>query len=601
MPVPASAPRKLPWLLVVLSLCVMGLSLLLMGAPGAAYAGPLQQGNVASFTPYPTDLAGGFITLIETVQSDVGVSMVMEIGPNGNPIILYSVEGNNAVLVTCADPQCMARSTRQLPINYVSDMVLQFMPSQGGVVPVILYRQAPARDRLRLVRCTDIICTSLTQIIDIPVAPGFVDLVSSPLARTTEVPWLAYFQPGGTANSQLLLTACEDIYCSTTTVDYFPGTLGTSVTLGLADGAIPVMVYNTVSGLAFARCESATSCLSPTINQLVSYGAIGDVQGNRVAMAFNPQGNPVILYELRDLSQLLVAVCGDPFCTTVERRLIEDPPAGGFYGSGKAITFGNNGDMYLAYDRLENQIFDNGYNTYFYLFLRRCSTQRCDVRNLVRLDEAYPYMGRLTVWGERVYILYQDHVAGSNPANFTINLYMGEPPPVADPTAGPSPTVTASRTPNSYDLTTTINPTYFTPSITRTATPTGSIFPTQTATATGSATITATPNATIPPSATFTPSSPPNAAPQRNRFTTYPFTLTWMGTAGQNLYELQIALDASFQQVVYMNNTVLGRSAEVYLSNGFYYWRVRAVLDNGQFSPWSGVDTFAVMVPTATP
>jgi len=46
---------------------------------------------------------------------------------------------------------------------------------------------------------------------------------------------------------------------------------------------------------------------------------------------------------------------------------------------------------------------------------------------------------------------------------------------------------------------------------------------------------------------------------------------------------------------------VLGRSAEVYLSDGFYYWRVRAVLGNGQFSPWSGVDTFAVMIPTATP
>lgn len=74
-----------------------------------------------------------------------------------------------------------------------------------------------------------------------------------------------------------------------------------------------------------------------------------------------------------------------------------------------------------------------------------------------------------------------------------------------------------------------------------------------------------------------------------------------MGTAGQNVYELQIALDANFQQVVYMNNAVLGRSAEVYLSDGFYYWRVRAVLGNGQFSPWSGVDTFAVMIPTATP
>lgn len=119
MPVPASAPRKLPWLLVVLSLCVMGLSLLLMGAPGAAYAEPLQQGGDPTITQIPTDTAGGVFILFEDLESLSSLLRVsMEVDQAGNPVLLIPQQGFT-ILLRCGDPLCTSRTTQNLPVPYI--------------------------------------------------------------------------------------------------------------------------------------------------------------------------------------------------------------------------------------------------------------------------------------------------------------------------------------------------------------------------------------------------------------------------------------------------------------------------------------------------
>jgi hypothetical protein len=618
MPVPASAPRKLPWLLVVLSLCVMGLSLLLMGAPGAAYAEPLQQAGDPTITQIPTDTAGGVFTLIEDLgTTSVNMRLMMEVDRSGNPVMLFRYTDFSNLLY-CWDPLCTNYSRQNLPFNDVVDFALQ-PSSTGRDLPVLLYRTTDYRN-LVLVRCLDWGCMSQETLAIMPdayIGGQVIAPTQGPVGIILQSTVLPEFTP---LPPDLNLLDCQSLPCQSTTVDYL-GFPGQQLQLTLVDG-VPVMTYYTPNGLAVARCEAVTSCLNPTINRIIPPGPPPNyLLPQLVALAVNASGNPIITYYSSADRRLFLVTCTDPACAASTNRVYEAMPNSEYRAAQSAIN--NDGDLFTAYDRIDwiNSIWPNR-TAYRYLMLRRCNpdTLQCTLRNLTNLNptavtQVLGAVQKLVMRGQRAYIL----VINRELNGYQISLYVGDQPVIPDPTPGPSPTATPTSTLSLGEQTATAFQTRtpsstprdtFTPTNTRTPTVTGtlsatpprpSLTPSPTTTSTPSLTFTATPTPTQTLTPTFTPSSPPNAAPQRNRFTTSPFTLTWMGTAGQNLYELQIALDASFQQVVYMNNAVLGRSAEVYLSNGFYYWRVRAVLGNDQFSPWSGVDTFAVMVPTATP
>lgn len=68
-------------------------------------------------------------------------------------------------------------------------------------------------------------------------------------------------------------------------------------------------------------------------------------------------------------------------------------------------------------------------------------------------------------------------------------------------------------------------------------------------------------------------------------------------------YELQIARDGAFSQLVFADSAIPGVVVNLTtpaLPDGVYYWRVRAHFMNGDTTGWSAVDSFAVVVAVAT-
>lgn len=68
-------------------------------------------------------------------------------------------------------------------------------------------------------------------------------------------------------------------------------------------------------------------------------------------------------------------------------------------------------------------------------------------------------------------------------------------------------------------------------------------------------------------------------------------------------YELQIARDGAFSQLVFADSAIPGVVVNLTtptLPDGVYYWRVRARFMNGVTTGWSAVDSFAVVGATAT-
>jgi len=100
-------------------------------------------------------------------------------------------------------------------------------------------------------------------------------------------------------------------------------------------------------------------------------------------------------------------------------------------------------------------------------------------------------------------------------------------------------------------------------------------------------TLTATPSAVSSPTATA--SSLPDARPQLNVYSELTAQLRWSMLTGAEDYQIQIARDAGFTQIVH-DNVVRGTELNIVMADGLYYWRVRAVYLNDTFSAWSAVD-----------
>ncbi len=93
--------------------------------------------------------------------------------------------------------------------------------------------------------------------------------------------------------------------------------------------------------------------------------------------------------------------------------------------------------------------------------------------------------------------------------------------------------------------------------------------------------------------------SPPNAIPARNVYTTATPTLRWGAVTWAAGYEVQVASDARFTQMAF-TTTTSASTLEVTtgaLSEGAYYWRVRAQRSDGRWGVWSAADTFVIDLP----
>lgn len=94
--------------------------------------------------------------------------------------------------------------------------------------------------------------------------------------------------------------------------------------------------------------------------------------------------------------------------------------------------------------------------------------------------------------------------------------------------------------------------------------------------------------------------SPSNQAPGRNYFTIRSITLTWLAVPGAIGYEVQVATNLGFTNIIWSDNTLsattLNATTDV-LPNGIFYWRVHAKASATTFGAWSIVESFTVNAP----
>ncbi|MBZ0292534.1 MAG: terpene cyclase/mutase family protein [Anaerolineae bacterium] len=99
---------------------------------------------------------------------------------------------------------------------------------------------------------------------------------------------------------------------------------------------------------------------------------------------------------------------------------------------------------------------------------------------------------------------------------------------------------------------------------------------------------------------TETPPHSPDAAPDRNDFTTSTPTLTWSQINWATGYQMQVDNNANFSSPEYNNDTIpnsILKATTPSLPNGTYFWRVRAKRANGSWGGWSRVDSFVINSP----
>ncbi len=94
------------------------------------------------------------------------------------------------------------------------------------------------------------------------------------------------------------------------------------------------------------------------------------------------------------------------------------------------------------------------------------------------------------------------------------------------------------------------------------------------------------------------PVSPVSAGPRRNYYMTGAPTLTWNRVTWARSYDMVLARDVSFTDIVY---TYTGSDLETTVApaltaDGVYYWRVRGIRPTGP-GAWSAVEQFTLDLP----
>lgn len=91
----------------------------------------------------------------------------------------------------------------------------------------------------------------------------------------------------------------------------------------------------------------------------------------------------------------------------------------------------------------------------------------------------------------------------------------------------------------------------------------------------------------------LTPTDPPDAAPERNYYTTAIITLTWNAVTNAADYEIWVADNLNFTNAeIYYSDTLAFTTPA--LAEGTYYWRVRARRSNGLLGTWSVAESFRI-------
>ena len=187
-------------------------------------------------------------------------------------------------------------------------------------------------------------------------------------------PVISYYSPSGL---EATVAACSNPACTSatmTTVDNGNSSHAgqfTSVTIG-SNGNPIISNYQPSGGdLKVVACINPTCTVAPTVTPLDTAGFVG----LHTAITIGANGNPIISYWDNGQSDLKVAACSNPACTTATITPLD---TGGDVGLYTSIAIGANGNPIISY-------YDNGNAD---LKVAACNNPACTSATITSVDTA---------------------------------------------------------------------------------------------------------------------------------------------------------------------------------------------------------------------
>jgi hypothetical protein len=472
------------------------------------------------------------------------------------------------------------RPTSTVPANFI--VIDDANPAYPGSslalnplgIPVIAYmkRFTPG---LALARCN----TALT--CDAPVITTIDDNATSPvkLVLDGDIPIFTFVD----ADQDLKVARCQDAACTTSILKTIEsvGYMG-EFAIALDQNQLPVILYTqTVSYvcdpsicvdnlLKFARCNN-TTCDNPTITQIVTYPSL-----TGISLAIDDNNYAFITYS-QGWQYVRLAICNNTSCTNKLVKSLETTGSG-YYSS---IQMDSNGIPVIAYQMGGE------------LRLAYCNNKvTCDVPTISIIDNFQlegDFVSLALDSGNLPIMAYYDYYRSDlKLARCTDPTCMGVEIPILDSTgfvgSGTSLVMSSGKPFISYINQSTGKVMLYIENKPSTITPTATLTPSLTPTST---------------STPITPTSPPNSTPAPAFFATHHPTLTWNSVTWAWGYQIEIDDDPAFGSpfTAEIEVNTLTYTVESALTNGEYYWHVRAKKNATDGGVWSATETIVISAP----
>ncbi|HEX2908291.1 MAG TPA: hypothetical protein VHO69_15575 [Phototrophicaceae bacterium] len=329
-------------------------------------------------TPYPTLTPLPPLPTLEPpptiipIQSAIGnmAEVQMQLDPQGNPVMLYSAFGNQLYLVRCNSRSCNAPTITTIP-NALPTLDYSFVLDHYGFAVISFYDYT--KGQMKLLTCNNTIC-------DAP-AIRTVDSVGVGWANTvilddSGIPLISYEYSKNYDDEGIKLARCTNSTCDSATIWKIPDPDLFAIrymNIMLDTNGIPSIMYYDwgaiKGGIRLARCESATSCDTPSLQKIL---AAKEFFGSTL----DTNGMPVIGYGTTGYYDFLIKVAHCNNTTTCDVPSIAAVDAVPYVSSYAGMAWDTEDRIYLTYE-------EGGRND---LRLARCNNAQCNAPQIVLID-----------------------------------------------------------------------------------------------------------------------------------------------------------------------------------------------------------------------
>eukprot|EP01116_Phalansterium_solitarium_P011260 TRINITY_DN26891_c0_g1_i1.p1 TRINITY_DN26891_c0_g1~~TRINITY_DN26891_c0_g1_i1.p1 ORF type:complete len:1296 (+),score=268.69 TRINITY_DN26891_c0_g1_i1:89-3976(+) len=271
------------------------------------------------------------LRVLDSSSADIGAYTACTYGSDELLMIAYRDTINAVVQVAhCDDNTCssMTKTTIDSSNTIGAFLSIAYNPADSRVVMVFIDQTASTA---RLARCTNVPCTTFNLV---TIADSVTPIARTSIAISATVPLISFFRTGyGLVLFQCLTSACS-AFGPQRTIDATASQNSYS-TIAVPPGGFPVISYVHSSRLMIATCGDAF-CTSVTIRNTA-------VSATHAALAIGPDSFPFIAF-WHSSSRLGVMHCTDALCSS---SIFTNPVSN---TARQSITVGRNGRNLLTVD-----------------------------------------------------------------------------------------------------------------------------------------------------------------------------------------------------------------------------------------------------------